>query len=94
MNDSATKTTKAILDFIGIDFLMLNNSQQDGSYVRQPLGYEIFRQGGIPYARCNFAKVIVNGQSLGFYVNLEPMKEPYMQRNFNNNDKGNLYETE
>lgn len=94
VNDNATKTKKAILDLIGIDSLTLNNSKQDDSYVRQPVGYGIFRQGGIPYARCNFAKVIINGQNLGIYVNLEPMKEPYMQRNFNNNDKGNLYETE
>ena len=89
----AEKNKAAILALIGTKDLTLNNSKQDASYVRQPLGYEIFRQGGIPYARCNFAKVIVNGKSLGFYVNLEQEQKPYMQRNFEN-DKGNLYETE
>ncbi|KAL8792001.1 MAG: hypothetical protein Q9195_005419 [Heterodermia aff. obscurata] len=92
--ETAKKNEAAILALIGTKNITLNNSIQDPSYVRQPLGYEVFRQGGIPYARCNFAKVIVNGQSLGIYVNLEQTQEPYMQRNFNNNDKGNLYETE
>ena len=91
--DTAKKNEAAILALIGTKDLTLNNCVQDPSYVRQPLGYEIFRQGGIPYARCNFVKVIVNGQSLGIYLNLEQLQEPYMQRNFNN-DKGNLYETE
>ena len=91
--EAAKKNEAAILALIGTKDITLNNSVQDPSYVRQPLGYEVFRQGGIPYARCNFAKVIVNGKSLGIYVNLEQIQEPYMQRNFNN-DKGNLYETE
>ena len=91
--DAAKKNEAAILALIGTKNLTLNNSVQDPSYVRQPLGYEVFRQGGIPYARCSFAKVIINGNSLGIYVNLEQIQEPYMQRNFNN-DKGNLYETE
>ncbi|CAF9932884.1 MAG: hypothetical protein HETSPECPRED_008471 [Heterodermia speciosa] len=91
--EAAKKNEAAILALVGTKDITLNNSVQDPSYVRQPLGYEVFRQGGIPYARCNFAKVIVNGRSLGIYVNLEQIQEPYMQRNFNN-DKGNLYETE
>lgn len=91
--ETAKKNEAAILALIGTKDITLNNCVQDPSYVRQPLGYEVFRQGGIPYARCSFAKVIVNGKSLGIYVNLEQMQDPYMQRNFNN-DKGNLYETE
>ena len=78
---------------IGTKNLTLNNSIQDPSYVRQPLGYKLFRDGGIPYARCNFAKVIVNNQNFGVYVNLEPTHELYMQRNVGNS-LGNLYETE
>ena len=92
--EAAKKNESAILALIGTKDITLNNCVQDPSYVRQPLGYEIFRQGGIPYARCNFAKVLVNGKNLGIYVNLEQLQVPYMQRNFNSNDKGNLYETE
>lgn len=79
---------------IGTKTLTLNNSSQDQAYVRQPLGYEIFRQAGLPYARCNFAKVIVNGASLGIFVNLEPYKKQFLKNLFAGNDKGNLYELE
>lgn len=80
--------------FIGTEHLILNNSVQDNAYVRQPLGYEMFRQAGLPYARCNLAQVTVNKRPLGIYCNLEPIVSPYLQRNFNKNDQGNLYETE
>ncbi|KAF3025867.1 hypothetical protein E8E14_014803 [Neopestalotiopsis sp. 37M] len=79
--------------FIGVEHLILNNCNQDDAYVRQPLGYEIFRQGKIPFARCNLAHVRVNGDSLGIYCNLEAIVSPYLSRNFNNTE-GNLYETE
>ncbi len=79
---------------IGTKTLTLNNSTQDPAYIRQPLGYELFRQAGLPYARCNFAKVIVNGTSMGVYVNLEPYKKQFLKNLFAGNDKGNLYELE
>lgn len=89
---------------VGASGVTLNNSKQDKSFIRQPLGYEIFRQGGIPYFRCNLAKVIISGPSAadpkvkkqllqGVFVNVEQAKEPFLRRAFNN-DKGNLYETE
>ena len=89
----SNKNGAAILALIGTKHLTFNNCKQDASYVRQPLGYEMFRQAGIPYARCNFAKVIVNNKNMGIYVNLEQAREPHLSRNFGN-DKGNLYETE
>lgn len=79
---------------IGTQHVTLNNSIQDPSYIRQTLGYDLFRQAGLPYARCNFAKVIVNGTDMGVYVNLEPMKKLFVQHNFAGNDKGNAYELE
>lgn len=78
----------------GTKTLTLNNSVQDSSYVRQALGYELFRQAGLPYARCNLAKVVVNGNNMGIYVNLEPYKKQFLKNLFMGNDKGNLYELE
>ncbi|KAK5651927.1 hypothetical protein OQA88_11586 [Cercophora sp. LCS_1] len=74
--------------------LTLNNSKQDQSFVRQIVGYEIIRQVGLPYPRCNYARVFVNGTDYGIYVNVEPFKKAFIRRNFSNNDKGNLYELE
>jgi hypothetical protein len=84
----------AIEDLIGTQFITLNNCIQDKSYIRQPLGYTLFKQAGLAYSRCNLAHVYVNDIDLGFYVNVEPIKKRYLQHNFNDNDKGNLYEIE
>ncbi|KAL2064054.1 hypothetical protein VTL71DRAFT_4548 [Oculimacula yallundae] len=78
----------------GTKLLVLNNSIQDPSYVRQTLGYELFHQAGLPYARCNYAKVLVNGTNMGIYVNLEPYKKSFLKNQFLGNEKGNLYELE
>ena len=88
---------------IGSRYITLNNSQQDRSYLRQPLGYKLLAMAGLPHSRCNFARVFVNGtligqgvpevNSPGIYVNAEPIMKRYIERNFGNM-KGNLYEIE
>jgi CotH kinase protein len=89
---------------IGSRYITLNNSIQDRSYIRQPLGYGLLAKAGLPHSRCNFARVFVNGtligqgfgdvNSPGIYVNAEPIMKRYIERNFNGNMKGNLYEIE
>ena len=89
---------------IGSRYLTLNNSVQDRSYIRQPLGYQLFAMAGLPNSRCNFARVFVNGtpigqgfggvNSPGIFVNAEPIMPRYIERNFNGNMNGNLYELE
>jgi hypothetical protein len=89
---------------IGSRYITLNNSVQDRSYLRQPLGYTLLAMAGLPHSRCNFARVFVNGtligegvpevNSPGIYVNAEPIMKRYIERNFNGNMKGNLYEIE
>ena len=85
---------KPIEKAIGVHNLVFNNCKQDDTYIRQPLGYELCRQAGLPSMRCNFAKVVVNGTDMGVYVNLEPIKKRFVQNNFNGNDEGNCYELE
>ena len=94
----------AINALIGSRYLTLNNSIQDRSYIRQPLGYRLLAMAGLAHSRCNFARVFVNetliGQGLGgvnspgTYVNAEPVMKRYIERNFNGNMDGNLYELE
>jgi len=86
--------TVAMESLIGTRYITLNNSKQDDSFIRQALGYELFKRAGLPYSRCNFAQLRVNGNEIGFYVNVEPIKESYIRHNFQNNDAGNLYELE
>lgn len=90
-------------DLLGSRYLTLNNSIQDPSYVRQPLGYHLLGMAGLPHSRCNLVRVFVNGTPIGqgfpgvnapgVYVNAEPIMKRYIERNFGNM-KGNLYEIE
>ncbi len=94
----------AMVALIGTRYVTLNNSIQDKSYVRQTLGYRMLDMAGLPHSRCNYAKVFVNGNligqgvggvnSPGLYVNAEPIMKRYIERNFNGNMNGNLYEIE
>lgn len=82
-------TIKAL---IGSRYLTLNNTIQDPSYIRQPLGYRLLAIAGLPNSRCNFARVFVNGtligqgvggvNSPGIFVNAEPVMPRYIERNF------------
>lgn len=60
-----TENEATVKNLIGTNHLTLNNSKQDSAYIRQPLGYELFRQAGVPGFRCNFATVKVNGKFWG-----------------------------
>lgn len=79
----------AVEALIGTHRLTLNNSIQDPSYIRQPLGYELFRLARVPSFRCNFAKLIVNEVDMGVYVNLEPMQKRCVENRFDGNNDGN-----
>jgi len=100
-----SKANVPIIDaLIGSRYLTLNNTIQDRSYIRQPLGYKLLAMAGLPNSRCNFARVFVNGtligqgvrgvNSPGIFVNAEPVMPRYIERNFNGNMNGNLYELE
>jgi hypothetical protein len=78
-------------DLAGLDDLILNNSLQDPSYVRQCLGYAIFAAAGIPSPRCGFARVHVNGEDLGLYVLLEAVDKDFLETRFAD-PTGNMYE--
>lgn len=82
----------AVEALIGTKHLMFNNSRQDDEYIRQCLGYKLLAEAGVPTSRCNFSRVIVNNNTIGVYVNVEPMKKRLAENNFAGNDNGNVYE--
>ncbi len=71
--------------------MTLNNNQQDPAQIRQYLAYEVFRNAGVPAPHCSFARVTVNGVSLGVYTHVEPIGTAFLKRNFGRAE-GNLYE--
>ncbi len=79
------------LEFAGEKRLTLNNSISDESYVKQCLGYDLFRAAGVPAPRCGFATVSVNGDDLGVFVNVESIKKRFLRQHFSD-DEGHLYE--
>lgn len=75
----------------GLDVLTFNNNLQDRSQVGQFMGYAMFNAAGIPAPRCAYAKVTVNGVSLGIYSHVEAIRKSFLRRAFGNDD-GVLYE--
>ena len=78
-------------ELFGVDNVTLNNAVQDPAIIRQCLGYDLFRQAGLAAPRCNFARVSMNGQDLGIYAHVEPIKRSFLRDHFGSDD-GDLYE--
>lgn len=71
--------------------MTLNNNVQDGSHMVQCLTYDLARKFGVAAPRCNYARVTVNGQLLGIYSHIEPIKEAFLEASYGNGE-GHLYE--
>lgn len=76
---------------VGCDRLILNNNKQDLTTASQSISYKLFRDAGLPAPRCSLAALTVNGENLGVYTNVEPIRSPFLKREFGNGD-GVLYE--
>jgi spore coat protein CotH len=76
---------------LGLSRMTLNNNRQDPTNARQCLAYRLFRDAGLRAPRCAIAHVRVNGEDLGYFSHVEPIKKPFLERAFGD-DSGNLYE--
>ncbi len=77
--------------FLGLESLTLNNLRQDRAFVHEWLGYRLFRAVGVPAPRTGYARVFVNGDLYGLYMNVESVDDAFLERNFDDAG-GNLYE--
>lgn len=75
----------------GLRRLHLNNSVQDGSYLNEYLGSELFRAAGVPTPRVAWATVQINDRPLGLYVLKEAFETEFLRIFFGSAD-GNLYD--
>jgi spore coat protein H len=75
----------------GLNKLMFNNSVQDPTYLAEMLATQLFRDAGLPAARCTHARVQLNGRDLGLYVVFEAMNKQFLKQHFTDGS-GNLYE--
>ncbi len=70
---------------------MPSHNNQDDSRLNTCMSYHVFREAGSPAPRCNYARVLLNGEDLGVFSNVESLKKPMLRRWFDD-DSGNLYE--
>src|SRR5258705_104825 len=65
----------------GYRTLNLLNSHEDPSYLRSVLSYQIDREY-IPAPKANFARVVINGESWGIYVNAQQFNKDLVKEWF------------
>lgn len=68
-------------NYQGQGSVKLSSALRDPSMVREVLGYEIARRY-MPAPLANYARVIVNGEYYGLFVNVEPIDDAFLKRNY------------
>ena len=77
----------------GLKKLLLNNSKQDPSFLREQIGEVLHDRAGVPAARTAHAVVSVNGVDRGIDVVTEAIDKRFLRLHFGEvNDEGALYE--
>jgi spore coat protein CotH len=74
-----------------LDMLTLNNCLHDLTKAIPFLVYNFMNKAGVPAPRSNLARLVVNGEDLGVYANVESIRKPFIKRHFTRAD-GDLYE--
>lgn len=64
--------------FFGLRQVSFDNGVQFGSLFSEPIVTEILRDHGVPTHRCNYAKLYVNKEYRGVYVNVERIDESFL----------------
>ncbi|MDP8240120.1 MAG: CotH kinase family protein [Candidatus Hatepunaea meridiana] len=73
----------------GIERLNFSNCINDPSFMREKIGYDIARCY-MPAPRTAYANLYIEGELIGFYVQVEQIDELFIDRYFDNN-RSNLY---
>ncbi len=80
-------------DLFTLSRITLESSISDPSFLREHLGYEMYRRAAIPAKRTAHASVTFNGKVLGIYVVADAVDKKFTARSFGGeNADGNLYE--
>ena len=88
VSEGRKRSLKLALDFTrkdqqlgGCRTLDLLNSHEDPSFLRSVLSLQIARDY-MPAPKANFVRVVINGESWGVYVNVEPFNKEFVQEWF------------
>jgi len=75
--------------FFGLRRLNFSNCIKDPSFLREKIAYRIARHY-MPAPRTAYANLYIDGQLLGFYVQIEQIDKNFLKRYFDD-DSGNLF---
>jgi spore coat protein CotH len=88
IGEGRKRSLNVSLDFVhkdqnisGYRTLNLLNSHEDPSYLRTVLSYQIAREY-IPAPKANLARVVINGESWGIYVNAQQFNKDFVKEWF------------
>lgn len=76
--------------FYGLRKLLFHAMNNDGSYMKERIGYRLFREMGVPSPRANHVTVNINGR-LGIYANIEYIDDIFTKTYFGDGGTGNLF---
>lgn len=79
-------------DYQGYAVVELSNAVRDPSVVREVLASEIARKY-MPAPKANYAKVMINGNYYGFFVNIESVGGKFLERSFGDKNGDLFYAT-
>jgi spore coat protein CotH len=79
------------LRFHGVKRLNFNSMKTDPSQMREVVSLGLFRAAGVIAPRAHYAKLSVNGQSLGLFALIEQVDGRFTDSRFPDGGNGNLY---
>ena len=68
--------------FFGLKQLTLNNMVQDPTMLREALGYQVYEAAGAKVPTAGYARLTVNREAYGLYLNLETPDAQFLKRRF------------
>jgi len=80
----------AATPFQGQRELNLNAEYVDKSLLREVVSYDLFARAGLPASRAQFARLEINGQSMGVFAQVEQVDKRFLDR-IGWDSNGNLY---
>jgi hypothetical protein len=77
--------------FHGLKKLNLHSMGRDLSFMRERLGYAMYREMGVASPRTAYVRVVINGQFEGLFLAVEQIDGRFTRSRFSEGGEGNLY---
>jgi len=77
--------------FFGQKKLQFHAMNLDGSMLRERFGYGLFNEMGVHAPRATHVRLMINGEFAGLFLLVEVVDTPFVERNFADDSRGNLY---